>query len=45
VNRPLQDRLVNELRLAGITTPGAANRYVRDCFLPAFNAEFQPATG
>lgn len=39
-NRTLQDRLVNELRLAGVTTVGAANRYVRDTFLPAFNAEF-----
>src|SRR5213076_2210976 len=39
-NRTLQDRLVNELRVAGITTVAAANRYVRDRFLPAFNAEF-----
>jgi hypothetical protein len=30
----------NELRLAGITTVPAANRYLRDRFLPAFNAEF-----
>lgn len=40
VNRTLQDRLVNEWRLAGITTVPAANRYLRDRFLPAFNAEF-----
>lgn len=40
VNRTLQDRLVNELRLADITTPAAANRYLRDHFVPAFNAEF-----
>jgi transposase len=40
VNRTLQDRLVNELRAAGITTVAAANRYVRDVFLPAFNTEF-----
>lgn len=40
VNRTLQDRLVNELRVAGIVTLAAANRYVRDQFLPAFNAEF-----
>src|SRR5213593_1509799 len=40
LNRTLQDRLVNELRVAGITTVAAANRYVRDRFLPAFNAEF-----
>ena len=39
-NRTLQGRLVNELRLAGITTVAAANRYLRDRFLPAFNAEF-----
>ena len=39
-NRTLQDRLVNELRVAGIATVAAANRYVRDRFLPAFNAEF-----
>ena len=40
VNRTLQDRLVNELRLAGITTVPAANRYLRERFLPAFNDEF-----
>lgn len=40
VNRTLQDRLVNEWRVAGITTLAAANRYLRDQFLPAFNAEF-----
>ena len=40
VNRTLQDRLVNELRVAGIRTVPAANRYVRTQFVPAFNAEF-----
>jgi len=40
VNRTLQDRLVNELRVAGIRTLVAANRYLRDRFVPAFNAEF-----
>jgi hypothetical protein len=40
VNRTLQDRLVNELRVAGIATIPAANRYRRERFLPAFNAEF-----
>jgi len=40
VNRTLQDRLVNELRVAGIRTLPAANRYLRDHFVPAFNAEF-----
>jgi hypothetical protein len=39
-NRTLQGRLVNELRLAGITTVPAANRYLRESFLPAYNAEF-----
>ena len=40
VNRTLQDRLVNELRVAGINTVSAANRYLRDHFLPDFNATF-----
>jgi hypothetical protein len=39
-NRTLQGRLVNELRVAGITTVALANRYLREQFLPAFNAEF-----
>ena len=39
-NRTLQGRLVNELRVAGITTRAAANRYLRDRFLPDLNAEF-----
>src|SRR5207302_4187885 len=40
VNRTLHDLLVNELRVAGIRTVPAANRYVRTQFVPAFNAEF-----
>jgi transposase len=40
VNRTLQDRLVNELRVAGITTVAAAKRYLREHFIDAFNAEF-----
>jgi hypothetical protein len=40
VNRTLQDRLVNERRVAGITTVAAANRYLRERFIPAFNTEF-----
>jgi hypothetical protein len=40
VNRTLQDRLVNELRVAGITTVTAANRSLRERFIPAFNTEF-----
>ena len=39
-NRTLQGRLVNELRIAGIATVAAANRYLREQFIPAFNAEF-----
>jgi hypothetical protein len=31
---------VNELRVAGIRTLAAANRYLRERFVPAFNAEF-----
>jgi hypothetical protein len=42
-NRTLQGRLVNELRVAGITTVGAANRYLRHHFLPDFNEEFARA--
>ena len=40
VNRTLQNRLVNELRVAGIATVPAANRYLHERFLPAFNDEF-----
>jgi transposase len=39
-NRTLQDRLVNELRLAGVRTVAAANRYLVEQFLPAYNATF-----
>lgn len=40
LNRTLQDRLVNELRLAGITTLADANAYLRDRFIPDYNATF-----
>lgn len=40
LNRTFQDRLVNELRVAKITTLPAANRYLRDRFLPVYNATF-----
>jgi transposase len=40
VNRTLQDRLVNELRVAGIRTVTAANRYLTARFLPTYNATF-----
>jgi transposase len=40
LNRTFQDRLVNELRVAGITTVAAANRYLRETFLQQHNATF-----
>jgi len=40
MNRTWQGRLVNEFRVAGISTVAAANRYIRDRFLPDFNEEF-----
>jgi|SRR4249920_2644039 len=39
VNRTLQGRLVNELRLAGIRTLVRANRYLEESFLGHYNAE------
>ena len=35
-----QDRLVVELRLAGITTPPAGDAFLATTFLPAFNRQF-----
>jgi hypothetical protein len=40
VNRTFQDRLVNELRVAGIRTTAAANRYLRDRFITQHNENF-----
>jgi transposase len=40
LNRTLQDRLVNELRRAGITTREAANIYLAEQFMPDYNALF-----
>jgi len=40
LNRTLQDRLVNELRVAGISTVSAANRYLREHFLAAYDRRF-----
>lgn len=40
LNRTFQDRLVNELRVAGIATIPEANRYLREVFLPRHNATF-----
>ena len=43
LNRTLQDRLVNELRLAGITTPDMANRYLHERFIPDYETRFTRA--
>ncbi len=40
INRILQDRLVNELRVKGIRTIHFANRYLREQFIPRYNEEF-----
>jgi len=40
LNRTLQDRLVNELRVAGISEVAGANVYLREIFLPQHNATF-----
>lgn len=42
-NGILQDRLVKELRLAGISTIEEANRYLWEDFLPRFNERFAVA--
>ena len=36
----LQSRLPQELRLAGIETVAAANRYIKERFVPDYNARF-----
>jgi hypothetical protein len=36
----LQDRLPKELQLAGISTVGAANRFLREVYLPEHNGRF-----
>lgn len=36
-----QDRLVKELALEGITEMDAANRYLAEAYMPAFNREFK----
>lgn len=38
--RTLQDRLPKELRLAGISTAEAANRFLHEVYLPEHNARF-----
>ena len=43
--RTHQERLPKELVLAGITDMAAANRYLKEVYMPTFNAEFvQPAS-
>jgi transposase len=39
-NRTLQDRLINELKLAGITDVQAANRFIQDVYIPNHNRRF-----
>jgi transposase len=41
--RTLQDRLPKELALAGVTTVGAADRFLREVYLPEHNARFAVA--
>ena len=41
--RTLQDRLPKELAVAGITTVAAADRNLRDAFVPAYNTRFAVA--
>ena len=43
LNRTFQDRLVNELRVAGIATLDAANQYLAEQFVPQHNATFARA--
>jgi len=43
--RAHRDRLAKELALAGVTEMEAANRYLREEYLPAFNAEFARPPG
>jgi transposase len=40
LNRTFQDRLVNELRVAGIRSLETANAYLAEAFLPRHNATF-----
>jgi transposase len=40
VNRTLQDRLVHELRLAGVRSSERANAFITGTFVPRYNQEF-----
>ena len=41
MNRTLQGRVVNELRVSGIRTVDEANRYLHDVYLPQHNVTFR----
>lgn len=41
--RTLQDRLPKEFKMAGITTVDAANRWLAEIYIPAYNAAFAVA--
>jgi hypothetical protein len=43
MNRTLQDRLVNELKAAGVSTVEAANEYLRSKYIGTHNEEFARA--
>ena len=43
MNRTVQGRLVNELRVAGIRSIDTANRYLWDVYVPQHNASFRRA--
>lgn len=43
LNRTLQDRLINELRVAGIRSVNGANRYLREQFIPQYDEDFTVA--
>lgn len=43
MNRTLQGRLVNELRVAGVRTREAANAYLREVYVPRHNQTFRRA--
>lgn len=38
--KTLQDRLIKEIRLAGVSTIEEANKFVEETFIPRFNAKF-----
>ncbi len=41
LNRTLQDRLINEMRVEGIRTIHFAKRHLREQFIPQYNEEFK----